>query len=98
MNNYRFHNRFRISLIIVALMIVITSLWYTHLLAEKLSFEEHNKMELLADTYEHLNAVGENTDIGFLINIIQHNKTIPLILTNDKKEFQNLIDEYKTDI
>ncbi len=97
MNNYRFHNRFRITLIIVALMIVITSLWYTHLLAEKLSFEEHNKMELLANTYEHLSAAGENTDIGFLISIIQHNKTIPLILTNDKKEFQNCINYPRED-
>ena len=91
MNNYHFHNRLRILLLLAALMIVITSLWYTHLLAEKLSTEERSRMEMLANTYEHLNTANENTDIGFLINIIQHNKNIPLILTDEKKNFQSCI-------
>ena len=81
----------RILLLLAALMIVITSLWYTHLLAEKLSTEERSRMEMLANTYEHLNTANENTDIGFLINIIQHNKNIPLILTDEKKNFQSCI-------
>ena len=88
MNNYTFYNRFRIALLIAALMIVITSLWYTNLLAKKLSAEERNRMEQLANTYEHLNTAGDNTDIGFIINIIQRNKTIPLILTDEKKQMQ----------
>jgi signal transduction histidine kinase len=88
MNNYTFYNRFRIALLIAALMIVIASLWYTNLLAKKLSAEERNRMEQLANTYEHLNTAGDNTDIGFIINIIQRNKTIPLILTDEKKQMQ----------
>ena len=91
MNKYHFHNRLRILLLLAALMIVVTSLWYTHLLAEKLSKEERSRMEMLANTYEHLNSANENTDIGFLINIIQHNKNIPLILTDEKKIFQSCI-------
>lgn len=88
MKNYTFYNRFRILLLIAALLIVITSLWYTNLLAKKLSIEERNRMEQLANTYEHLNIAGDNMDIGFIINIIQQNKTIPLILTDEKKQFQ----------
>ncbi|MEN9522596.1 MAG: hypothetical protein RL065_973 [Bacteroidota bacterium] len=88
MNNYAFYNRFRIALLIAALLIVITSLWYTNLLAKKLSAEERNRMEQLANTYEHLNTAGDNTDIGFIINIIQRNKTIPLVLTDEKKQIQ----------
>jgi signal transduction histidine kinase len=91
MNNYKFHNRFRILLLFFALIIVITSLWYTHLLAEKLSVEERNRMEMLANTYEQLNSANENTDIGFLIQLIQRNKNIPLILTDDHKNFQSCI-------
>ncbi len=97
MNKYHFHNRLRILLLLAALMIVITSLWYTHLLAEKLSKEERSRMEMLANTYEHLNSANENTDIGFLINIIQHNKNIPLILTDEKKNFQSCINYPATD-
>jgi signal transduction histidine kinase len=88
MNNYTFYSRFRIALLIAALLIVITSLWYTNKLAKKLSIEERNRMEQLANTYEHLNTAGDNTDIGFIINIIQQNKTIPLILTDEKKQMQ----------
>jgi signal transduction histidine kinase len=88
MNHYTFYNRFRIALLIAALLIVITSLWYTNLLAKKLSAEERNRMEQLANTYEHLNTAGDNIDIGFIINIIQRNKTIPLILTDEKKQIQ----------
>jgi signal transduction histidine kinase len=88
MNNYTFYSRFRIALLIAALLIVITSLWYTNKLAKKLSAEERNRMEQLANTYEHLNTAGDNTDIGFIINIIQQNKTIPLILTDEKKQMQ----------
>lgn len=85
MNPYRFEFRFRIMLLISALLIISATLWYSNLLAKKLAGEERKKMQLLANTYERLNNVEDGSDYTFLLEIIQENKTIPLILTD--KEF-----------
>ncbi len=86
MNPYRFEFRFRMVLLLCALLIISATLWYSNLLAKKLAFEERKKMELLANTYEKLNSVEDGSDYTFLLDIIQENKTIPLILTD--KEFR----------
>jgi signal transduction histidine kinase len=88
MNIYKYEFRLRVGLLITALLIISATLWYTHLLANKLAAEERKRMQLLADAYERLNQSNENTDITFLLNIIEGNKTVPLILTNEKMEIQ----------
>ncbi len=88
MNIYKNEFRFRIALLVSALFIISATLWYTHLLADKLAVEERKRMQLLADAYERLNQSNENTDITFLLNIIEQNKTVPLILTNQNLEIQ----------
>lgn len=85
MNPYRFEFRFRMVLLICALLIISATLWYSNLLAKKLAFEERKRMQLLANTYERLNNVEDGSDYTFLLDIIQDNKTVPLILTD--KEF-----------
>lgn len=86
MNPYRFEFRFRMVLLLCALLIVSATLYYSNLLAQKLAIEEHKKMQLLANTYERLNDAVDGSDYTFLLDIIQENKTIPLILTD--KEFK----------
>ena len=86
MNPYRFEFRFRMILLICALLIISATLWYSNLLAKKLAFEERKRMQLLANTYERLNNVEDGSDYTYLLDIIQENKTVPLILTD--KEFK----------
>lgn len=85
MNPYRFEFRFRMVLLVCALLIISATLWYSNLLAQKLATEERKRMQLLANTYERLNNVEDGSDYTFLLDIIQENKTVPLILTD--KEF-----------
>jgi signal transduction histidine kinase len=73
-------------LLICALLIISATLWYSNLLAKKLAFEERKRMQLLANTYERLNNVEDGSDYTYLLDIIQENKTVPLILTD--KEFK----------
>ncbi|MBS1771846.1 MAG: HAMP domain-containing histidine kinase [Bacteroidetes bacterium] len=71
-------------LIIVAMCIVGASLYYTNQLAAKLAFEERKNVEQLV---EALKIQGSSEDLQALqlaTAVIEQNKTIPLILTNDK--------------
>lgn len=83
---YEKKSRWKWLLFIVALLIVATTLWYTNTLAKKLAEEEIQKVELVANAYESLSKIEDNTDVGFIIEVIKANKTIPIISTNDEGE------------
>lgn len=72
-----------------ALMIVVISLVYTNWLASDLAEQERNKVKLWADAYRNLNLADENTDIGFLFEVIRNNNSVPMILTDGD---DNIID------
>lgn len=74
-------------MLIAALLIGASSLWYTNKLVKKLQAEEKKKMELWAEAVRRLVAFDINepaSDLGFMNNIISSNTTIPVILTDDK--------------
>jgi two-component system, sporulation sensor kinase E len=79
---YNSKERWKVGLLILLAVIVITSILYTNYLAKKLSKQEKKKVELLASVYQKLNTASENLDIGFMFEIIQSNENIPLILTD----------------
>ena len=81
-SNYNSKERWKVGLLILLAVIVITSILYTNYLAKKLSKQEKKKVELLASVYQKLNTASENLDIGFMFEIIQSNENIPLILTD----------------
>lgn len=85
MNIYTQKQRWKILLLIAALLIGTTSLWYTNRLVKKLSEEERKKIELWAEATRRLADVSEiNSDINFLSNVISNNNTIPVIWADDK--------------
>ena len=69
--------------IAVAVIIVVVSTIFTNRLAEKLSNEETKKIEIWADATKQLLLADENTDINFLLSIIEDNTTIPVIMTDE---------------
>lgn len=99
MNIYKQKYRWKIGLSLIALLIVIGSLFYSNWLAAQLAEEERKKVELLADAFFQMNQpVGDtNTDINFLLNIIKNNTTIPVILTdgNDRITGARNLDDTK---
>jgi nitrogen-specific signal transduction histidine kinase len=84
-NIYSRRQRWKYGLFVFALVIGISSLWYTNNLVKSLSMEERKNMELLAEATRQLarpNITNEN--LGFLLKIIQGNETVPVILTDSK--------------
>jgi two-component system, sporulation sensor kinase D len=77
-------NKWKIFLAIVALFIVIFSLTYSNILAKRLAQEELQRVQLVAKAIKGIADANENTDIGFLNEIIETNKSIPLIVTDEK--------------
>jgi signal transduction histidine kinase len=103
-NIYTQKQRWKLLLLLAALMIGTASLWYTNRLVNKLAVEERKKIELWAEATRRLADVSElNTDINFLSNVISNNNTIPVIWADDKfnpissrnlDSLQSLSDEY----
>jgi Histidine kinase-, DNA gyrase B-, and HSP90-like ATPase len=73
----------RTLLAVVAIFIVSGTIWYSTYLAEKIKKEERRKVnEWIAASTSLLNPGNAHTDLAFMI--IQNNKDIPIIETNEK--------------
>ncbi|PCH93880.1 MAG: hypothetical protein COB85_06300 [Bacteroidetes bacterium] len=66
----------------MAVLIGITSLWYTNQLTEKLSHEEQKKVELWAEATKQLANAESSTDLSFILKVIIDNETVPVILSD----------------
>lgn len=65
-----------------ALLIGVLSLWYTNNLMEKLSFEEHKRIEIWAEATQQLINSDPEQDVSFLFEVLRNNETIPVILVD----------------
>ena len=100
--------RLRRSLIVIAMVIVVAAVLYATNLARRLAFEEHRKMEIWAEATRQLLIADEQTDISFMLYIIERNTTIPvymvdsegniLLSRNVKEPKQNIDNFYKNKI
>ena len=77
-------------LILVALVIVTATLYYTNQLARNLSLEEKNRAELLIKALKALNT-GSEADVSFALEVVTNNTTTPLIITDDKGNISQFI-------
>ncbi len=84
MNIYENKSLWKILLLVAGAVIVAASMLYTNHIAKGLEVDEKKKVELWADVFKRLNNSSENTDIGFMFDIIKNNETVPAILTDDK--------------
>lgn len=94
MNLYESQSRVKVLFLLAAFLIVVVSLVYTNWLASDLAEQERNKVKLWADAYRNLNMADENTDIGFLFEVIRNNNSVPMILTDAD---YNIIDSRNLD-
>lgn len=100
MNIYSRKVRWKISLLILGLLIAAASLFYTNRLANKLGDEEKKKVELWGEAMKVLTeSTNPDADINFVFKVIENNETIPVIVTNDDGEvvFVRNIDSTKID-
>jgi signal transduction histidine kinase len=70
----------KIALLLIAIIIGVSSLFYTNTLVKKLQTEEHKKVELWAEATKQLaTADFSEKDYSFLLTVIQNNRTVPVI-------------------
>ncbi|HIE15506.1 MAG TPA: HAMP domain-containing histidine kinase [Bacteroidales bacterium] len=87
MNIYSQKTRWKISLLILGLIIAGATLYYTNRLAKRLSNEEKKKVKLWAEAMKILTTTSNpDTDINFVFKVIENNETIPVIVTNENEE------------
>lgn len=85
MNIYTQKQRWKLYLLLGAMIIAVVSSWYTDKLVKKLSEEEKKKVELWAEGTKRLADMElEPCDISFLFDVVKNNKTVPVILTDDR--------------
>ena len=71
-------------LLLSAFIIGTTILWYTNNLVDDLRREERTKVNIWANATKQTTDIDNlNEDISFVFEVINHNKTIPVILVDD---------------
>lgn len=80
-NNFR---NVKFLLVVVAAIIAVASLFISNGFIEKLKLEEKNKMQIWASAMSSLINAEINEDVTLEQNILSSNKTIPVVLTDDK--------------
>lgn len=79
---YFFNTKMKINflLFILAVIIGVSTFWYTNGLLKKLKNEEKNKMEIWAAAQKHVIIADSEEELGFYLDIIKNNNTIPVIV------------------
>jgi signal transduction histidine kinase len=88
MNIYHRKQRWKIYLLIAAILIVVGSFLYTNNLTKKLAREERKKVELWAKAMKILTSKQDSEqsyDYSFVLEVIKKNETVPMILTDDSQ-------------
>jgi signal transduction histidine kinase len=83
MQFYERKYRLKLTLVLVAMVIVAATLLYTNNLATKLAEEERQKVTQIADVYHYIATATDITDYGFFVELIQANETVPIISTGN---------------
>lgn len=87
-NIYTRKQRWKLALLVIALGIGLSSMWYTNSLVAKLSEQEKQNVELWAEAVKQLSdPVVEAGDMGFALEVLRSNSTIPMLLTDSKNNY-----------
>ena len=74
------------AFVVIAIAIAVVSLVFSNRLVKELAKEERNKVEIWAAATELLATGDENADMNLVLQILQSNKTIPVILYDKTSE------------
>ena len=84
---YTARQRWKVLLLIAAIIIGFTSLFITDSLVKELSHEERKKIELWAEAIRELsqidNLADTNQSFTIIFEVLQNNTTVPVILTDE---------------
>lgn len=83
-NIYSKKQKWKFALLMMAVLIGISSLVFTNRLVTKLSTEERKSVALWAEANRQLSKPGNDEAISFIFEVIRKNKTIPVIMVDEK--------------
>ncbi len=83
---YKYDKKWKILLIVFAALIFLLSLIYTNKLMKDLRLEEHKRMELWSQAMQGFINSEPDADISFLFEVLENNRTIPVILVDADAE------------
>ncbi|MBL7110943.1 MAG: HAMP domain-containing histidine kinase [Bacteroidales bacterium] len=80
MDIYNRKQQWKLLLFIFAVLIGVSSLWYTNQLVSDLAIEEQKKVKLWAEATRRLADISlDNQDLDFLVDVLTNNTTIPVM-------------------
>ena len=82
MNIYSKKQYWKGVLLAIAVVIGLSSLYYTNTLVKKLQWEERKKVELWAEATRQLANAEGGGDLSFVLKVIIDNETVPVILAD----------------
>jgi len=100
LNIYEKKLRWKFLLFVSAVIIGLSSLWYTSKLVKKLADEERKKVELWAEAQlQIINADLSDQNLDFYVKVLQNNETVPVIVvdTSDNIIFKRNLNSKKID-
>ena len=77
---------FKLAVLILSIAIVIASLWYTNLVAEKVADQEKERITIWAEAIKELgikSLENPSEDVSFIFGIIERNNEIPAIIVDE---------------
>lgn len=83
MNIFRYNTFWKLSLLLLAVIIGLGSLIYTETLVTRLKVEERKNMELWAEAERLIILSDSSQNVDFPYSIIDNNSTVPVILTDE---------------
>ena len=100
MKVYEHKKKWKLLLVLVAVLIGVISILYTNSLVEKLSKEERKKVLLFAEGMKRVTDMeNPDQDLSFVFEVIRNNETVPVIITDDSLNilFTRNLDSAKVD-
>jgi len=79
-----FSRHFRLVFIVIGATIVVVSTLFTNKLARSLALEEQKKIEIWAQATRQFILADQDTNIDFILSIIEGNSTIPVVIVDEK--------------
>lgn len=83
---FELSRHFKLVFIVVGAAIIIVSTLFTNKLANSLALEEQKKIEIWAEATRQFILADENTNIDFILSIIEGNTTIPVVIVDEKDQ------------
>ena len=89
MDIYSKKQRWKQILLLSAVLIGVSSLWYTNRLVKHIEITERQKMEVWAEAVRIVSSADLDTELAFPFSVIEKNTHIPVILTDAEGQFMS---------